>query len=54
MDSYLWSAPSIGGVTGLSHFLTLDGLEYSITGLGEFVFLKISEVNFEIQVSYKE
>jgi hypothetical protein len=36
---------------GDPHFVTLDGLEFTFNGFGEFVFLKVSQINFQVQVS---
>ncbi len=38
------------GGTGDPHFVTLDGLNYSFNGFGEFVLLQAEELDFEIQV----
>ena len=45
----LFSQRSAGG-SGDPHFVTHDGLEFTFNGLGEFVLLRIEEINFEIQV----
>jgi hypothetical protein len=42
------------GGTGDPHFVTLDGLEYSYNGLGEFVLLRAEELDFEIQVQIQK
>jgi hypothetical protein len=39
---------------GDPHFVTLDGLEFTFNGFGEFVFLKVSQINFQVQVSQPE
>ncbi len=38
------------GGTGDPHFVTLDGLEFTFNGFGEFVLLRAEELDFEIQV----
>ena len=39
---------------GDPHFVTMDGLEFTFNGFGAFVFLKVSQINFQVQVSQPE
>jgi hypothetical protein len=41
-----------GGGRGDPHFVTLDGLEFTFNGYGEFVFLKVAQIDFQVQVSH--
>ena len=34
---------------GDPHFTTIDGRTYTFNGLGEYVLMRIDEINFEIQ-----
>ena len=49
-DGTGWVAPGSGAGSGDPHFITLDGLEYTFNGYGEFVFLNVAEIGFQIQV----
>jgi hypothetical protein len=41
---------SLGTAGGDPHFITLDNMQYSFNGYGQFIFLKASDDSFEIQV----
>lgn len=49
-DGSRWIAPRLTGGSGDPHFITLDELSYSFNGYGEYVLLKIDEINFIVQV----
>ena len=49
-DGTGWVAPGSGAGSGDPHFITLDGLEFTFNGYGEFVFLNVAETGFQIQV----
>ena len=49
-DGTGWVQPNTGGGTGDPHFLTLDNLEYTFNGYGEFTFLSVKEIGFDVQV----
>ena len=49
-DGTGWTPPRTGAGSGDPHFITLDSLEYTFNGYGEFVFLSVPEIGFQIQV----
>uniref|UniRef100_A0A336M8F3 CSON013620 protein n=2 Tax=Culicoides sonorensis TaxID=179676 RepID=A0A336M8F3_CULSO len=55
-DCVGYQPPSIASVFGDPHFITLDGLEYSFNGIGEFVLLKSTDSRdkFEIQGRFEQ